>query len=1448
MKKAAIFILLVFTIVLFQGAAEAAYVCTKDLNGNGKIELDTERWECRGANAAWSCPYGAVECVTQTSKFSGQVTATLTGVAGKNAICGVAANSGNREITFSSWKCEPGAVSCSCEALGGIKVSYGNMSGSVVVDTVSKIVGNGDKLDVYGCTGTSTCAGGGAKVGSITVSGATFAGTATANAGIISVTASADGGQISTTGYSCVTGGGCSQVSSGVITLSGTARTCPSGVQYGCVQDTSDGKYKCSTETCFDDTAQGMVGPAGEICVSDMNGNGIIDIETEVGQCANVGDKKFCPLQATDCTPATVDAYCLNDGTQCANGGTWKADSKRCEVAMSAASYMCYTKNIQYSTLGECQDQCKNTMACTSPEVVVSGAVDFAQEGFNTVSGGDNALTLGAGGKSGVININGCSFSGSVSAASGVVLNRIKVNSSKILAVYEEGNIAEPKGTISITGCLADGEIYSPAGQGLTGVSGAQKTVTGMWQSSQFSNGSSITFSVDPAAGTGCPLGPSFVCTNGFCSEGGDCGPVLGCPAGYAKLGAEEKCVGQASGATFTPTFVSGSDRCEMGMTPTCPDGYAYDQASNMCRMTPICPDGGTLNTVLDKCQAETSKFCPTGYTYDPALDKCLKDAGCENGGTYNSTTKKCELADTPGCDAGYAYNDVLKICQTTPTCPQGDFNAALDKCVVSALTLCPAPYGYDSGLDVCTLPPPCPGGSTYSASVDKCTATASFSCPSGTAWNEGSGKCEAAASSDCAVGSTWNAGLSKCQSAAGCPTGGSLNGSVDACQQSTNPTCPTGYTFNASRATCERLPVCAGGAYNATLNACTTGYSSITCPGGVGSYNGGTGYCEIAGTPYLYCDTTRPGCEESWMGSNHTCCTGWLACSPAGECDATGYTCPGGYTWTGSVCRGTPTFNCSVGSWYPAYGQCLWTASCPGGGTLNGTYDVCQLNQMTCATGYTWNSARGKCEASPSCSIGSYSSAADSCLSDKVVSCPTGTTYNAGAGLCQGDRLTTCDLSGFAYEAGVNMCTQVVSCPSAGILNASRDQCEITLGTGNCPSGFTFDAANDACLKDPDCMAGSTYSAANDMCEKTASHVCASGYAWDQTAGMCQSSPGCTDGGVFDTTLNKCYLNGAQVCPSGQAFVSATDMCEIAPPCTSSGVYAAERDFCELAAVVSCPAGYTWEAASSSCVSAPACTTGTYDNTLKKCKGNVMCPYGDSYQCLVSPLNSALQCSPNACANLGSSTDDKKADLKGYTNDGTHGSSGCQGVVYIFNGKGGECRPKGFSTWLMDCCDEKEDKLFVIKERCEDDEYRVAVQKNKKYCHEVGEYCKKKWSVADRVGAWISTSGFPWVLPFGDCLQTAKTYCCFSGKLARIIHEQGRPQLNTSIKDWGMPETPNCRGFTTDEFAMLDFSKMNLSEYFAEVIEKVQATVQQTATAVSSRVNDYFNNTLKKN
>jgi len=97
----------------------------------------------------------------------------------------------------------------------------------------------------------------------------------------------------------------------------------------------------------------------------------------------------------------------------------------------------------------------------------------------------------------------------------------------------------------------------------------------------------------------------------------------------------------------------------------------------------------------------------------------------------------------------------------------------------------------------------------------------------------------------------------------------------------------------------------------------------------------------------------------------------------------------------------------------------------------------------------------------------------------------------------------------------------------------------------------------------------------------------------------------------------------------------------------------------------------------------------------------------------------------------------------------------------------------------------------------CEQAEQILSMKKDNRLCHGVGSYCSARIPI-------IRT-----------CIETTETYCCFNSRLSRILNEQVRGQLG---RGWGSPESPDCNGFTVEQLQALDFSQMNLAEFYAEI------------------------------
>ena len=276
---------------------------------------------------------------------------------------------------------------------------------------------------------------------------------------------------------------------------------------------------------------------------------------------------------------------------------------------------------------------------------------------------------------------------------------------------------------------------------------------------------------------------------------------------------------------------------------------------------------------------------------------------------------------------------------------------------------------------------------------------------------------------------------------------------------------------------------------------------------------------------------------------------------------------------------------------------------------------------------------------------------------------------------------------------------------------------------------------------------------------------------------------------------------------------------------------------------------------------------------------GALHCPLGDQYACSVPASGGAAACSANTCIDTSTNpvVEEAALDDPGVEADGDVDADGnCLGTIEIFSGRAARCRPAGLSTTFQNCCKDKgkivkdgmggsissiSTKIAVAKgvftglkaaytafkagatasqaasasanaiivgidptsiaislavnfmievllQGCDQEDMEVGMLRGSGMCHEVGSYCSSKI--------------------LGICVQKAKGHCCFNTKLGRIIQEQGRPQLKSfAAKGWGTAKKPYCRGFTAEEFQALDFSKMDLSEYYEEIEARAQSEIQ---------------------
>ncbi|NNM76394.1 conjugal transfer protein TraN [Sphingomonas sp. ID1715] len=160
--------------------------------------------------------------------------------------------------------------------------------------------------------------------------------------------------------------------------------------------------------------------------------------------------------------------------------------------------------------------------------------------------------------------------------------------------------------------------------------------------------------------------------------------------------------------------------------------------------------------------------------------------------------------------------------------------------------------------------------------------------------------------------------------------------------------------------------------------------------------------------------------------------------------------------------------------------------------------------------------------------------------------------------------------------------------------------------------------------------------------------------------------------------------------------------------------------------------------------------------------------------------------------------------------------------TLTLFRGTRNTCSSKVFGA--LNCCRGKGFPLIpgiqlLMALGCSREEMLLHQRDAQGLCAYVGSYCSDSF--------------------LGVCLTKKKVYCCFESKLSRILQEQGRRQLN---KPWGKPKSEQCLGFTIDEFARLDLSKMDFSEVYAEFTDAARLPDElQAATEIQQKIEDYY-------
>jgi hypothetical protein len=139
---------------------------------------------------------------------------------------------------------------------------------------------------------------------------------------------------------------------------------------------------------------------------------------------------------------------------------------------------------------------------------------------------------------------------------------------------------------------------------------------------------------------------------------------------------------------------------------------------------------------------------------------------------------------------------------------------------------------------------------------------------------------------------------------------------------------------------------------------------------------------------------------------------------------------------------------------------------------------------------------------------------------------------------------------------------------------------------------------------------------------------------------------------------------------------------------------------------------------------------------------------------------------------------------------------------VQVFKGRSYSC-----TRWCLlfkDCCDCGGWGVNLGLTDCDENSKQVAKLRREGKCVQTGTYCAERTVL-------------------GVCVRRKTVFCCFANKFAKLLQEQGKPQLG---QGFGSPECPDCRGFTAEELGRIDFSKLDLTEIVKDVAESFKPSL----------------------
>jgi len=802
----------------------------------------------------------------------------------------------------------------------------------------------------------------------------------------------------------------------------------------------------------------------------------------------------------------------------------------------------------------------------------------------------------------------------------------------------------------------------------------------------------------------------------------------------------------------------------------------------------PQCNTGMVLNNDRKVCEADSVKSCPDGGTVTPPTGT----------GVY-----ACVTPFTKGCSSGYVLAADGVTCQSRPLCSQGIYNDVTNKCESPLQTTTvytqatSGPVTIDKYYARDNVPT---GASDYKKTAAEVNTLDNVRMVFGVANGA------VVLQSICAWGGAGNNGcdspnwnwwlrlgvdLTKTYSGPNLTVEAKYFG-ADVVQTCPDPTYPT-LVENGTGPNWEILYGCQGAGVESTCyDYDTYAYSPCTLPGAIVAsvpqyfnkyYDGGAkGIADLS--EFLSCPNgyslsnplTASQCQDvkTLWGNN----TGIQDCTnPAYQCQGSAQACPAGTTKTadgrcssdtGAYCPTSTNGNITFESAGIVIGGDLchtpYSHDCPPDKPYNSVFDTCGAMPpatVICPTGSGYNPPPiDKCDSIPFCATGVYDNVTNKCFN---------ATY-------------TCPIGDFPCKQ-IDPTTQTVP-----VKYCSPNACQSDTsgwGSTNDTLSGTTDKNNDGEVSASGSCLGQIYLYNGKDMRCRLKDFNGATAAWSKLVASIILS--CTGLGAA--------LAGAML--GAQAVQAATMMAQIIMAITNAaaaivvntGIEMATGTFNSKGALIG--AGVSVVAAGMGAYFAPAASGGNFVTTAS---GDVMQTFADGSlgpilatgvsDALVSPMT-ALGNSASAMMN----TPAFQTFLQGVSDVATtFAPTISQSMLGSFK--------------VTKCCFPQN----PLSASCTPDEIKEAGLAGNGKCHIVGAYC-------------ASTA-------LGICMIQKETSCCYSSLLARVFQEQGRPLIPAFGEDggWGTPRTPNCRGFTPEEFQQLNYSAMDMTEYEKSLSDKIDA------------------------